>query len=41
MALMVAPKEACENLRRLATQGREGDLRILRSGGLYAFTLAA
>ena len=24
LALMVAPKEACENLRRLATQGGEG-----------------
>ena len=25
LALMVAPKEACENLRRLATQGGEGE----------------
>ena len=38
---MVAPREACENLQRLATEGREGRLRLLRSGGLYAVASAA
>ena len=40
MALMVAPREACENLNARRRRTRRG-LRVLRGGGLYAFASAA
>ena len=41
LALMVAPREACENLERLAAEGMLGSLRLLRGGRLYPVTSAA
>ena len=40
MATMIAPREALENLRRLATRGREGPFRLLRGHRLHARTAA-
>ena len=36
MATMIAPREALENFRRLASEGAEGELRLLRGHRLHA-----
>ena len=41
LALMVAPEEACPNLQRLAAEGLEGQLRLLRGDRLHAVAPAA
>ena len=40
MAAMIAPREALENLRRLAHEGAEGPLRLLRGRRLHARSAA-
>ena len=41
MALMVAPREACENLATARRRRARRGLRFLRGGGLHAFASAA
>ena len=41
LALMVAPEEACLNLQRLAAEGLEGQVRLLRGHRLHAVASAA
>ena len=41
LRLMVAPEAACRNLERLAADGQQGPLRLLRSGRLHPVAVAA